>query len=755
MRLVHQSVMANWLDSMALNTLQGVICDLRVLNKNTSSIEDKNAGNISEATNAVPTPSTSFVLQDDLDAADAWNNTTGTLQASCQWDEPLEDVHRPIVPPDIEYQPWDDNASHPLCKDAMVLFEELDAGDSPFMKDAEWAGSTAHGGAADFEKQIEEGSFGKSVLSLPEKAQSQGHYEFPPDRSEAQAALNDITEVLSPIRAGGRGHKHFKGDQVSFKRLVLIQGCLRKYLQDTVNGASMGWGAASLATAHHAGKGLYAAQKLRQWCRAYIADRNDLPFNTYGLWTTSLLQEGELAKEIVEHLQSIGKFVRAQDVVDYLAQNNVQERYGYEHNITLRTAQRWMLIMDYRFAKSPRGQYVDGHEREDVVRDRQDGFLPAMLDILPYMCFWKVGDELTESDFPPIWPRLMTEVARKMVEQQRQEESSGKRKRARRVVVWWHDECTYFANDRCNRLWVHKDAKAIPEPKGEGSSLMVADFISADYGWLRNVDGSSARVLFKAGKNRDGYFNNNNIISHVEAAMEIIKERYPNDDHVFVFDNATTHRKREDDALSASSMTKGPSDKFSPVRKVFGPDGKPIFNKHGKQKVEKIHMQDGWFHNAQGMKVVQSFYFPEDHPTHPGQFKGILQILLERGFNLPSKLRLECRDFKCQNEGPEARCCCRRILYNQPDFQEVKSRLENVCASRGFRVIFLPKFHPELNFIEQCWGAAKRHYRKLPQSKSDQEFERNVIESLESVSLLMMRRLVICHALLLTNQADY
>ena len=36
--------------------------------------------------------------------------------------------------------------------------------------------------------------------------------------------------------------------------------------------------------------------------------------------------------------------------------------------------------------------------------------------------------------------------------------------------------------------------------KGDGASLMVADFVSADYRWLRSPDGKeSARVLFKAG----------------------------------------------------------------------------------------------------------------------------------------------------------------------------------------------------------------------------------------------------------------
>src|SRR6266487_1108564 len=86
---------------------------------------------------------------------------------------------------------------------------------------------------------------------------------------------------------------------------------------------------------------------------------------------------------------------------------------------------------------------------------------------------------------------------------------------------------------------------------------MVADFVSADYGWLHSPDGNdTARVLFKAGKSRDGYFTNEEIIKQAHSAMDILSRHYPDEDHVFIFDNATTHLKRADDALSARKMPK-------------------------------------------------------------------------------------------------------------------------------------------------------------------------------------------------------
>jgi len=51
---------------------------------------------------------------------------------------------------------------------------------------------------------------------------------------------------------------------------------------------------------------------------------------------------------------------------------------------------------------------------------------------------------------------------------------------------------------------------------------MVAHFVSADYGWLQSPDGKeTACVHFKAGKNREGYFTNENILKQTQTAMDL------------------------------------------------------------------------------------------------------------------------------------------------------------------------------------------------------------------------------------------
>jgi len=111
---------------------------------------------------------------------------------------------------------------------------------------------------------------------------------------------------------------------------------------------------------------------------------------------------------------------------------------------------------------------------------------------------------------------------------------------------------------------------------------------------------------------------------------------------------------------------------------VLGPDGKPL--------KEKIKMVDARLPNGN----PQSLYFPDGH-ERAGWFKGMVQILVERGYVDAPKLRAECKDFKCS--GDQSDCCCRRLMYIQPDFINVESRLEASCRKRGFDVLFLPKFH--------------------------------------------------------------
>jgi hypothetical protein len=185
-------------------------------------------------------------------------------------------------------------------------------------------------------------------------------------------------------------------------------------------------------------------------------------------------------------------------------------------------------------------------------------------------------------------------------------------------------------------------------------------------------------------------------------------------------------------------MPKKPSDVFGAQQPIRDNSGKVQYGSDGKPLTQWRPMQDGWFLDRDGHQITQSLYFDD------GRFKGMAQILVERGHNPKAMAckRFECNKFKCPpvSDGCRSTCCCWRMLYTEPDFVGAKFLIKEICCNRGFGVLFLPKFHCELNPIEQCWGHAKQRYRDLPASSSVEVLQKNVLAVMATVPLEVIRR---------------
>jgi hypothetical protein len=146
----------------------------------------------------------------------------------------------------------------------------------------------------------------------------------------------------------------FQGDALLRHRMEMVQMHLHLYTHPNLS-QRKAWISASLETANCFEHGATAAQRIREWSRAFMLDRDDLPVNLYGAWNVSMLQKGDLAQAVFLHLQTIGKYVKAMDIVWFLDRPEVQKQYGLKKTISLATAKRWMHVMDYRWTKTPSG----------------------------------------------------------------------------------------------------------------------------------------------------------------------------------------------------------------------------------------------------------------------------------------------------------------------------------------------------------------------------------------------------------------
>ncbi|KAJ6557572.1 hypothetical protein B0H19DRAFT_894702, partial [Mycena capillaripes] len=285
-----------------------------------------------------------------------------------------------------------------------------------------------------------------------------------PDITSARAALVDIQLVLrGESRGKGGGYKTPEVSPWVQIRMEGIRSLLSQYtnLESPTYGK---WGASARQAAIGVGRSTYCARRFAVLSREYINCRKVLPVNPYGSWKQSMMADEDLANDVRAHLQELGKFIPAEKLVQYLAREDVMEKHCIDKTVHVSTARRYLDELGYRFTVGKKGQYCDGHEWEDIVYYREQVYLPALKGFQDRSCIFEADGTVITPSLPP---------------------------GVRRTVIWYHDESIFYAHDRRRKSWFHKDADAIPYKKGDGHSYMVADYFSADYGWLRARDRSA------------------------------------------------------------------------------------------------------------------------------------------------------------------------------------------------------------------------------------------------------------------------
>ena len=210
-------------------------------------------------------------------------------------------------------------------------------------------------------------------------------------------------------------------------------------------------------------------------------------------------------------------------------------------------------------------------------------------------------------------------------------------------------------------------------------------------------DGYSARARVNVGE--QGYFDNDTILCQFERLFQLLqfKEKYQGHDIEVVVNNVRIHSAR---GYSINDFGKGVGTKCP---------------------VDAIE-----FVNHQGQLVSVSCYF--ENCEHKGKSKRLLHLANDLQVPIHSSIKLSE---------------LRALLSKHPAFQNV-TKLERLAHKYNVKVIFVPKFHCELNAIEGLWCHMKQFVRK----KTDQIFStmmRLVPESRENfvskeVQLKLFRR---------------
>ncbi|KAG2124850.1 uncharacterized protein EDB93DRAFT_1066290, partial [Suillus bovinus] len=146
----------------------------------------------------------------------------------------------------------------------------------------------------------------------------------PPNVSEAVSALKDINTMLKPPQNTGHSYKDTKLENWTKLWLESMTSFLTHYTNPCSTGYQA-WMAASLLTANGKGRSSWWTQELREATKAYVQNHNNVPVNPFG-WRHGLswLDDPDIANEIHEHLQSIGTYVHAEDIVTYLDNEEVK-----------------------------------------------------------------------------------------------------------------------------------------------------------------------------------------------------------------------------------------------------------------------------------------------------------------------------------------------------------------------------------------------------------------------------------------------
>eukprot|EP00733_Pompholyxophrys_punicea_P000710 Pompholyxophrys_punicea_v1_NODE_243_length_2578_cov_4.304003.p1 type:complete len:731 gc:universal NODE_243_length_2578_cov_4.304003:2318-126(-) len=452
----------------------------------------------------------------------------------------------------------------------------------------------------------------------------------------------------------------------------------------------------------------YTANTIRSWRDDYLED-GALNESSQGKFVKVpwMLEDEDLQFKarnwIRENANRTGEpNMTSADFAHYLNEDLLKEVVANRKTkISNTTALKYLNRLGFTSTVIGKTTFIDGHAREDVVNYRQNVFLPTIRELEKRARLWTEDGQFT--DFNEVYTKWRNTVP-----------GGGhfhpdKVPGSREAIFVYQDESTGKAGSVQKRMYA-EEGKATPARKNEGASFMVSGFaIEQGTGRLSftreqyeiylkslllppGVEGplpqpmpQDADVYIEIGKNKEGYWDNERFIEQMKNAIRIFEYLYPGAEAIFLLDHSGGHTKKPEDGLNASAMNVNPL---------------------GKQPIFRNTVWNG-------------------RPQVIGN-RGLRAVLQERGLYQPGMVQADMV----------------RVLSECEDFKNQITIVEEVLQTFGklpHRVLWLPKFHAELNCIEMKWAVGKGRARKRCTGKMS-TFKAVFQEELRGVNVQEIRR---------------
>ncbi|KAJ7865737.1 hypothetical protein B0H14DRAFT_3442767 [Mycena olivaceomarginata] len=371
---------------------------------------------------------------------------------------------------------------------------------------------------------------------------SAGRHFFQKHAATARANIlaSALTEIDKLI-ASKKDVFHAGSSSLQSYRVRAIQSHLHMVVRNR-----KGWKPASETAAEAQGFATqWGGRMVRKWTRSWISDRvipesqRGKHGKSYSLYDDPVIRAelrsrwspaaaDKYLRKITEEEMPIG--LKKYMEVELFPRISFKVGRG----VSLRTARRLLQREGFIYTEHKKSLYYDGHERPDVVDDRQNRFLPAMAQHRHRLVEYKVGDVDVELDKVYDGKYVL-----------------------RRLVLAPHDEMTAQCNDGPTKSWVLEGEQPLRK-KGVGRGLHRSDVICSTVGYILD-----AGEELEYGKSYEGYWDGtkfmvqlkNKIIPAFEATHG------PGYQMLLMVDHSQGHCMYRLDALLVSRMNLNPGGK--------------------------------------------------------------------------------------------------------------------------------------------------------------------------------------------------